>query len=219
MELTDRIEDWRRRGETVTVRGHRLHAFSREGEAPWLLLLHGVPSSSFDWRRLLEVEKRQAALAFDFLGFGLSEKPPRHEYSLLEQADLAEELIERFAGSEPVFIVAHDLGTSVATELMARDIEGRLRANASGALLLNGSILLERARRRVGQKVLRGPLGRVAARAMSDRFFRNRFSALFSPEHPPEEGEAQDQWALMAHGGGRRIAHTFSYMDERQRYA
>jgi pimeloyl-ACP methyl ester carboxylesterase len=219
VELSERVEDWRRRGETQTVLGHRIHVFSREGELPCLLLLHGVPSSSFDWRALAEVETRQAVLAFDFLGFGLSDKPPKHDYSLQEQADLAEELVERVVGSDPVFLVAHDLGTSVATELMARDIDGGLRANPSGALLLNGSILLERARRRVGMKLLRGPLGPVLARAMSGRFYRRKFDALFSPAHPPPEGEADDQWALIAHGGGKRITHTFPYMEDRQRYA
>jgi pimeloyl-ACP methyl ester carboxylesterase len=219
VELSERIEEWRARGETQTVLGHKIHTFWREGESPCVLLLHGVPSSSFDWRGLIGEETRQAVLAFDLLGFGLSDKPRRHDYTLQEQTDLAEELVERFVGDGPVFVVAHDLGTSVATELMARDLEGALRANASGALLLNGSILLERARRRVGMKILRGPLGPVMARAMSGRFYRRQFEALFSPDHPPEPGEAEDQWALIEHGGGKRITHTFPYMDDRERYA
>jgi pimeloyl-ACP methyl ester carboxylesterase len=217
--LSERIENWRARGDTQTVLGHGLHAFWREGESPCLLLLHGVPSSSFDWRGLIEAETRQAVLAFDFLGFGLSDKPRPHPYSLQEQADLTEELVERFVGSAPVFLVAHDLGTSVATELMARDLEGGLRGNTSGALFLNGSILIERARRRVGMKILRGPLGPVMARAMTGRLYRRQFDALFSPDHPPEAGEADDQWALIEHGGGKRITHTFPYMDDRERYA
>ena len=217
--LSGRVEDWQRRGEVETVLGHRIHTIRREGESPTLLLLHGVPSSSYDWRRLIDAEDRQAVLSFDFLGFGLSDKPRGHDYSLQEQTDLAEELVERFVGSAPYFIVAHDLGTSVATELMARDIEGRLRGNLSAALLLNGSIILERARRRAGMKILRGPLGPIMSRAMSGRFYRRQFEALFSPEHPPEPGEADDQWALIEYGGGKRITHTFPYMDDRERYA
>jgi pimeloyl-ACP methyl ester carboxylesterase len=219
VELSDRIENWRRRGETQSVLGHDLHTFRREGESPCLLLLHGVPSSSYDWRQLVDVETRQAVVAFDFLGFGLSDKPPRHEYNLQEQADFAEEVVERAVGSEPVFLVSHDLGTSVATELMARDIEGRLRMNATGGLILNSSLLLDQARRRVGMKLLRGPLGPILARAMSERFYSRQFNALFPPEHPPDEGEAEDQWALIAYGGGKRITHTFPYMDDRERYS
>jgi pimeloyl-ACP methyl ester carboxylesterase len=219
VELSDRVQDWQSRGEAQTVLGHQIHTLRQDGESPCLLLLHGVPSSSYDWRRLADVEDRQAVLTFDFLGFGLSDKPRGHDYSLQEQTDLAEELVERYVGSDPYFIVAHDLGTSVATELMARDIDGRLRGNVSGALLLNGSIILERARRRAGMKILRGPLGPVMARAMTGRFYRRQFDALFSPDHPPEAGEAEDQWALIEHGGGKRITHTFPYMDDRERYS
>jgi len=41
------------------------------------VLLHGFPSSSYDWRGLLDEETERAVLAFDFIGFGLSEKPHR----------------------------------------------------------------------------------------------------------------------------------------------
>ena len=84
-----------------------------------------------------------AVLAPDFLGFGLSDKPRDHLYSLFWQADLIESLAA--AADRPTFIVAHDMGTSVATELLARDLEGRLGFDLRGALLFNGSIVLDRA--------------------------------------------------------------------------
>jgi pimeloyl-ACP methyl ester carboxylesterase len=158
-------------------------------------------------------------LAFDFLGFGLSEKPRDHAYSLLWQADLTVELLARFAGERPVFLVAHDMGTSVATELMARELEGQ-QTGIVGALLFNGSILLDRARPTLGQKLLRSPVGPLAARLASERFFRRQFASLFSPAHPLSAEEAADQWALLAHDGGHRVAHRLiQYMDERERHA
>ena len=87
-------------------------------------------------------------LAFDFLGFGLSDKPRDHDYSLFWQADLTEELVRRHGDGRPVFIVAHDMGTSVATELMARDLEGKLGIELAGVLLFNGSMVLEGPARR-----------------------------------------------------------------------
>ncbi len=106
-------------------------------------------------------------LAFDFLGFGLSEKPTDHEYTLAWQADAAEELVAR-EGSPPVFVVAHDMGTSVATELFARQLEGRAKIEISGALLFNGSMLLHRASPTPGQKLLRTRFG-AALRAAHER--------------------------------------------------
>jgi pimeloyl-ACP methyl ester carboxylesterase len=216
MSLTSRVEDWRRRGEHVEFRGHRLHLFRRDGQGPALLLLHGFPSNSFDWRGLLDRLPDRAALAFDCLGFGLSEKPRDHRYSLFWQADATEELVRRHAGGGPVFVVAHDMGTSVATELMAREIDGALDVELAGALLFNGSILLHRASPTRAQKLLRSPLGPLASRLMSERYFRRGFGQLFSPGHPLSDEEAADQWALIAHDGGHRIAHlTINYMNER----
>jgi pimeloyl-ACP methyl ester carboxylesterase len=219
MELTPRVEAWRERGSSEEVAGHRIHVFRREGGEPLLLLLHGFPSSSYDWRLLLEEEAERAVLAFDCLGFGLSDKPADHDYTLVGQADIAEELVRRHHDG-PVFIVGHDMGTSVATELMARDIDGDLEMNVRGALLFNGSMIQGAASPTLGQKLLRGPLGGLFARLSSERFFRQQFGSIFSEDHPLTDEEAEDQWCLIAHNGGRRLGHRLiSYMDERERRA
>jgi pimeloyl-ACP methyl ester carboxylesterase len=217
--VTRRVEAWRAEGEREEFRGHRVHVYRRDGRGPPLVLLHGFPSSSFDWRAFLERERERAVLAFDFLGFGLSDKPRDHDYSLHWQADLTEELVRRHLDG-PVFFVSHDIGTSVATELMARDLAGRLSAEVAGMLLFNGSVLQERAKLTPAQRLLRSPLGRLAARLTSKRFFLNQFGSIFSRAHPlsPEEGE--DQWALLTENGGHRLGHRLiGYMRERAIYA
>jgi pimeloyl-ACP methyl ester carboxylesterase len=220
MRLTNRVAAWRDRGSDEEFRGRRIHLFERGGAEPLLLLLHGFPSSSYDWRLLLERETEHAVLAPDFLGFGLSEKPRDHTYTLHWQADLAEELVSRHAEGRPVFLVAHDMGTSVATELMARDIGGALRMEVTGALLLNGSMIQGAASPTLGQRILRSPLGPLMSRLSSERFFRQQFGSIFSPGHPLTEQEAEDQWALICAGGGRTLSHkTIRYMEERFRHA
>jgi pimeloyl-ACP methyl ester carboxylesterase len=214
------VAEWRDRGSSEQVSGREIHAFHRDGADPVLLLLHGFPSSSYDWRRLLEQETDQAALAFDCLGFGLSEKPADVEYTLGMQADIAEALIQRHAAGRPVFVVGHDMGTSVATELMARDLEGSLEIELVGALLFNGSMIQAAASPTVGQRLLRSSAGGLFARLSSERFFRKQFGSIFSAEHPLSDAEAADQWSLLAHNGGRRLGHKLiSYMDERERHA
>ncbi len=220
MQLTERAQQWGAQGEVEQFRQRRIHLYEREGEGPPLLLLHGFPSSSYDWRALLAEETGRAALAFDFLGFGLSDKPSDHVYTLGWQADLTEELVRRRLGGRAVFLVAHDMGTSVATELLARDLEGRLGIELAGVLLFNGSIVLERASLTFGQRLLRSPIGPIAARLSSERFFRQQFGGLFSPAHPLDDEEAADQWSLLCHNGGRRIGHKLiNYLDERERNA
>jgi pimeloyl-ACP methyl ester carboxylesterase len=212
--LTPRVVAWRERGGDEEFRGRRIHVFARGGGAPLLLYLHGFPSSSYDWRLLLEEESE-------------------HAYSLLWQADLVEELVREHqheagssspsAAEDPrvsVFLVAHDMGTSVATELMARDLDGSLEMEIVGALLLNGSMVQGAASPTVAQRILRSPLGPLFSRLSSERFFRQQFGSIFSAGHPLTDEEAADQWSLICAGGGRTLNHkTIAYMEERFRHA
>jgi pimeloyl-ACP methyl ester carboxylesterase len=216
--LTERVQRWRAEGEIEEVLGRRLFVRRRPGQGPLVLLLHGFPSSSYDWRELLELRPELNALAFDCLGYGLSEKPADHVYALAGHADAAQELVRR-AGSPPVFVVGHDMGTSVATELMARDLRGELDFEMTGAMLFNGSMLLHLAKPTVGQKILRGRLGPLASRLTTERGFRAQFSRVFSAAHPLSDEEAADQWSLIAHDDGQRIGHLLvHYMAERERF-
>ncbi len=220
MGLTERTEAWRSEGATEEFREYSIHVHNRAGDGPLILLLHGFPSSSYDWREILALEPRRAALAFDFLGFGLSDKPRDHPYTLAWQADLAEELVARHGEGRPVFICAHDMGTSVATELLARDISGELGFELEGAFLFNGSMILELSEPTLAQRMLRSRLGPVAARLSSERFFRQQFASVFSPEHPLSPEEEADQWSLITAADGNRLGHRLvSYMDERVTYA
>lgn len=215
--MNARVERWQEAGEPATVLGRRLYVQKRAGDGPLLVFLHGFPTSSYDWRAVAELLTGRAMLLFDFLGFGLSEKPRDHLYSLARQADATEELVRR-AGSPPIFLVAHDMGTSVATELMARELRGEVGIDVRGALLFNGSILLDRASPTMGQKLLRSPAGAVFARLGNERSFRAQFARIFSPAHPLGDDEAADQWELIAQAGGQRVMHrTIHYMDERER--
>jgi pimeloyl-ACP methyl ester carboxylesterase len=220
MPLTERVRDWQQRGESTEFGGYAIHTFRQQCEGPLLLLLHGFPSSSYDWRLLLAEEPERNVLAFDFLGFGLSEKPRDHDYSLFWQADLAEELVRRHSGSQPVFVLAHDMGTSVANELMARDLEGRLEMDLAGIQLFNGSMVLERASPTPAQKALRSRLGPLVAKLSSERVFRHQFGSVFSAAHPLSDDEEADQWSLVCHNGGRTLGHRLiSYMDQREEHA
>ncbi len=219
MTLTKRAEAWRNRGSLEEFRGREIHTFHQVGEGPLLVLLHGFPTCSLDWQAVIDLLPGREILAFDFLGFGLSDKPREHSYTLSWQADLVEELVSRRGGG-PAFICAHDLGTSVGTELLARDTADELDFDLCGMLLFNGSILIDRAHPTLGQKLLRGSLGPIASRFTNEPFFRRQFSSLFPEERPVSDEELQDYWSLLCFNDGHRLGHKLvSYMDERVIYA
>ena len=218
MTLRPAVADWEAGGSYEQIDGHQIFVRRGGGTGPVVVLLHGYPSSSYDWRHVLPAVEATGAstLVFDFLGFGLSDKPVSHVYSLLGQADLVERLVDGRAAR----IIAHDMGTSVANELMARDIDGTLGFPLEAVLLFNGSMILDQARLTASQKVLRGRLGPLLARLSSQRLFQLQFARVFSPEHPLTAEESADQWCLLAHDGGNKIIDRLTYyLHERVAFA
>ena len=143
MALVADLEGWWEGGEHVQIAlgaGDRTIFLRTDGRGPSMTLLHGFPSSSHDWARLAAaLGETHSLLMPDFLGFGASEKPAGHRYSLLEQADLVEAIWAR-CGIVSTKIVAHDYAVSVAEELLARRAEGVLAVELEEVHLLNGGI-------------------------------------------------------------------------------
>ena len=105
-----------------------------------MTVLHGFPSSSHDWARAApHLATEHALLLPDFLGFGASDKPADHDYSLTEQADLIEALWAH-EGVVSTVLVAHDYAVSVTQELLARRSEGALSVDIVAVHLLNGGL-------------------------------------------------------------------------------
>ena len=216
--VNERIAGWKSGGTLEEIGGHRIFVRRGSGSGPLVVLLHGYPSSSYDWRLVLPQLEATGAevLAFDFLGFGLSDKPADHVYSLRAQADLVEHLI----AGRTARLIGHDMGTSVANELMARDLEGKLSFPLNGVLLFNGSMILDRAHLTPSQKVLRSRFGPLLAKFSSERLFRLQFARIFSAAHPLTDEEAADQWALLAHNNGNKIIDRLTYyLHERVEFA
>ena len=210
MTLTARTERWEHDGQYESIGERRIFVRHRQGTGPPVLLLHGYPSSSYDWRHMFDLLRDRALTAFDFLGFGLSDKPRDAVYSLGMQADLAESVVARLIHG-PVVLVAHDMGSSVATELLARDLEGELSFELASTLLFNAILVRERASLLWGQKLLLSRLGPLAARLTNELSFRRQFAGIFSAEHPLSPEESADQWSLLAHNGGHRLLQRLIY--------
>ncbi|HEX7839031.1 MAG TPA: alpha/beta hydrolase [Kofleriaceae bacterium] len=213
---------WRATGQTFAWRGHRIfHREQGDGEA--LLLLHGFPTSSWDWRHVWDaLAGSYRVVALDYLGFGFSDKPPDGPYSVFAYADQAEALLARL-GIAHVHVLAHDLGDTVAQELLARDRERRDGRNGFAELasvcLLNGGIFPEIHRPRPIQRLLDSPIGFAIARLTNRRRFARGLSAVFGPHTQPSEAELDGFWECASYAGGLGNYHRLiRYMRERKRH-
>lgn len=110
----------------ATVDGHRL--FFREAgdpDAPALVLLHGFPTSSYMFRRLLPaLADRYHVIAPDHLGFGLSDAPSVDEFDYTFDAltDLTAGLL-RALGIGRYAIYVQDYGAPIGWRLALRTPE------------------------------------------------------------------------------------------------
>jgi pimeloyl-ACP methyl ester carboxylesterase len=192
---------------------------ARLGEGPAMTLLHGFPSSSHDWAKVApELAASHTLLAPDFLGFGASEKPVDHDYSLHEQADLVEALWAA-EGVRETALVAHDYGVSVAQELLARAGDGALDVELTRADFMNGGLYPELHRPQPLQTALLDPeQGPAISELVTEELFIAGLGPTFAPGYDAAADSA-DIWASTSNGGGERIGHLLiRYISDRERH-
>ncbi len=120
---------------------HRLRLFGGEmafiqtGAGPPVLLLHGIPSSSYLWRDVIgPLGTRFTMIAPDLLGYGDSDKRLDAEVSVAAQARYVVALMESL-NVPHASIVGHDIGGGIA-QLIAADEPKRV-----GRLVLIDSVV------------------------------------------------------------------------------
>jgi len=193
--MSDALDRWWAGGERRRLGAHRLQV-RRAGSGPAIVLLHGFPASSFEWAALeAPLAEHHTVVTFDFLGYGASDKPAGHRYSVFEQADLTQMLLDDL-GLEDVTLMAYDYGSIVATELLARG-EARLRR----CVLLNSGLFADQYRPRLAQRVSLMPVaGAVLARVFNERLFARTWAEVFSDGHPLDPALAALHFRALRHG-------------------
>ena len=120
-----------------------------------LLVLHGFPTSSFDYAAVLDgLRAGRRVVLLDMVGYGLSAKPDR-AYSMALQADVAAAYVAAL-GIERLALLTHDMGDTVGGELLARRAEGAWPVEVTRRVVTNGSIYIEQAHLTNGQQLLLG---------------------------------------------------------------
>ena len=212
------IDDWLASGDFFVHRGYRI--FSRtagDPAAPVLLLIHGFPTSSWDWEAVWQnLAQRYRLVAVDMIGFGFSDKPAQYDYSIVDQADIQGSFLRRQSVSE-YHVLAHDYGDTVAQELLARQSEAGRRPKLRSVCFLNGGLFPETHRATIVQRLLQSPAGGLVTRWMTrDRFARS-FTHVFGPATQPAPGQIDAFWELIVHNGGVDVyTSLIRYIGERR---
>ncbi len=208
------LEQWRERGEHFDHLGFRVF-FIKDGVGPNLLLVHGYPFNSYDWSEIWpELTSRFTVIAPDMLGMGFSDKPVAYRYSVHDHADMHEALLRELDVDE-CHVLSHDIGDSVAQEMLARhDFEERsvqaLRINS--ITWLNGGLFYEAYTPRLAQTLLsKTPIGGAMARFHRTSLLRKlttlTINEMFGPNTKPSPELIEKFHQILEYNDGKRVSH------------
>ena len=209
------LKQWYDSGEYCEINGRSVF-YQRDGSGVPLICIHGFPTSSWDFADTWpQLTSRFNAIAHDMLGFGRSDKSQR-DITVKLQADIIEQLAVNLNISR-AHILAHDLGDTVAQELLARQFDGTAKVDWLSCVFLNGGIFPETHKPRLVQKLLASPVGPLIAALISKRSYRNTMTHIFGPKYPPSDAFIDGSWQLSTENNGKQMFPVLiRYMQERR---
>jgi pimeloyl-ACP methyl ester carboxylesterase len=217
--------NWQNKGEIISVNNRNIFVIDTininlntiENQKKTLVILHGYPTSSFDYYKVLpELSKHYRVIIHDHLGFGFSDKPLKYSYSLIEQADIALQLWKQLSLTN-VTLLAHDYGTSIATEILARQNKKQINLQIDELILCNGSMHIELSKLRTIQKLLKNKItGKWVAKLTNYTIFKKNMRNVYFDKTKATEAELKEMWLQLEQNNGRKIIHFLSnYINER----
>jgi haloalkane dehalogenase len=165
----------------LQIDGHRIH-YVDEGAGEIVLLLHGNPTWSFLYRKIIVgLRDDFRCIALDYPGFGLSTAAPGYGFTPREHSQVLERFVDRF-GLTDLTMMVQDWGGPIGLGLASRrpKLVRRLIIGNTWAWPLSG----ER-RIRIFSWVMGGPIGRALTSAfifVPRAFFARGFARPLPPE-------------------------------------
>ena len=120
-------------------------------------------------------------------------------------------------GITEAHIFAHDIGDTIAQELLARKKEQKAKVKWLSAVFMNGGMFPEVNRPRIIQKLLGSFMGPFFGCFLSSSTYYNTMNNIFSKAHPPSKVFLESSWNLLLNNDGRKMIPVISqYLEERR---
>lgn len=209
---------WADRADRMEFRGHEIAVFdvaaAEQEQYEPLLIIHGFPTSSYDWSDLVpRLSRRRRVVLLDLLGFGLSSKPDQ-PYTMARQADVVTAVLSDL-GLDRIALMTHDMGDTVGGELLAREMEGSWPGVVTRRVVTNGSIYIGLAHLTDGQQLLLAMPDRKLPEGAGPELLAVSLAATLAPAHAHIDMTAHAQ--LVCHDGGDALLpRTIRYVEERR---
>jgi pimeloyl-ACP methyl ester carboxylesterase len=212
-------ENWKDKGKFVTIENKKIFVIDEGDQLETLVILHGYPTSSYDYYRIIpELSNYFRIIIHDHLGFGFSDKPDSLTYSLIDQADIALQLWSKL-GLKNITILAHDYGTSIAKEILARKNHNLIPIKINKMYLCSSSMRLEHLHLRNMGKLLKDKkIGKYISRLTSYGY--RKIKRTFKKDHInyqfQNDYDINDMWNQLDSSEGQKEIHFLSnFINER----
>lgn len=229
-ELPREIQNWYKMGKFANVHQRNMFYIHQRctnpkiKEPPTFAIIHGFPSSSFEYHKALtNLAKYGDVVLNDHIGFGFSDIPTEnYTYSLGEAAEniLA---LWRQLGIKKAHVVSHDMGDSILTEILARRHRRMLPSYFDNffqsVTFTNGGMNVNMINFRITQSILMypkigKPLGRVAKLlGLQKNIFQKQIASIWSPaaESEQRDKDIENIWLINLYSGAIDNGHNTIY--------
>jgi pimeloyl-ACP methyl ester carboxylesterase len=215
------VDEWEHEGKRRRLAGFDIFTLEvgplRDEIYEPLLVIHGFPTCSYDYRHVLAgLAANRQVLLLDLVGFGFSAKPDIRFsvelYADVVMAYIAHLGISRFA------LMTHDMGDTVGGELLARQTEGQWPVEVTKRVLTNGSIYIEMAHLTVGQQLLLALDDERITQAPGREDIAASLAATMAEGSVAARADLSDDAGLIClEDGNHLLARTIRYIEDRRR--
>jgi pimeloyl-ACP methyl ester carboxylesterase len=191
---------------------------------PAFLMLHGFPTSSFDYHLLAEkLQPDFRICTFDFPGYGLSDKPANgYRYSLRDDAQLTWDFVTKIVPLKEFVLFSHDRGDSVSLAFLelvqaAQDPPFRI----THQFLTNGNVYLPLSNLTDFQKRLLDPQtsAAVVKAVTAPVLAAGMGNTTYTPPLKPADPEVAALAYLFDYQAGVQVLPaTIQYLNERKQF-
>jgi pimeloyl-ACP methyl ester carboxylesterase len=227
-ELSSLAQDWQDTGSYITwkstipenARFGEVNVFTiQKGDPnnPAILLIHGYPTSSFDFTELFDILSTDYFVcAIDTVGYGLSDKPrDGYVYSIKDDAKLVDYYIRDVLDLTSLSVLTHDKGSSVGFALLEL-YHNQTDYQINHHFITNGNVYLPLAQLTSFQKILLNDyIGPVATRYFKGDFIAEGKNAN-THTFPESDAKVDAIASIIDYQDGGLVQHNvIQYLNER----
>jgi len=215
------LNTWKDKGSCMKVLRKEVFIIDKgDKDKKNILLLHGYANSSYYYYKILdELSKNYRVILIDLIGFGFSEKPKEQYFTILQQADIVQEILKKL-DIKTISLLGHDYGGSIINEILVRKNLEQIDFQIESIIFCNVNMRIDILEFSSSQEKHFIELSKTLKTLTSSKqMFKKNIRELFFDEAMISEIDLNNLWLLMQENDGLDIVdYVDNYMKERKTF-